>query len=290
MRILSGNDQIAVLVCFRSSHQGVRRQLLIVGILNNGTVVQTKDEALAGNDLDHLMNHAVFQVRDLGLFLFLFQRDLNRQIRVGCGDFHFNHSGFLINRSQSEVAALSAVHIAIRRGNFHQVVLAQRKQTGFHGAGTCSRQRFDLLIFCVEGGSFLTNDVLRCMQLKLRTSKVSVFIHRLHNRIAVGVSLILEPNQLEALLFKDDISANRSICHVQRDCYSIIRQGSWNSQIGQQHDQCHKQMKKTIFHTHCLHYLIQTFTVYPESRYPSGTPVSTILYSPQGSRPVSAMP
>ena len=160
------------------------------------------------------MHHAVFQVCDLGLLLFLFQRHLNRQICVGCRDFYFNHGSFLINRGQSEVTALSAVHIAIRRGNFHQVVLTQREQTGFHGTGTRSRQRFDLLIFCVEGGSFLTNDVLRCMQLKLCTSKVSVFIHRLHNRIAVGVSLILEPNQLEALLFKDDISANRSIGHI----------------------------------------------------------------------------
>ena len=35
MRILSGNDQIAVLVCFRGSHQGVRRQLLVIGIVDN---------------------------------------------------------------------------------------------------------------------------------------------------------------------------------------------------------------------------------------------------------------
>ena len=128
MRIQSGNGQITVLICFCSSHQGVCGQLLVVGIVDDGTVIQAENKAFAGNDFNHLMNHAVFQIRDLSLLFLLLQRDLNRQISVGSGNLHFNHGCFLVDRGQGEIAALCAVHIAVRRGNFHQVILAQRQQ------------------------------------------------------------------------------------------------------------------------------------------------------------------
>ena len=112
-------------------------------------------------------------------------------------------------------------HVAIRRRNFREGILAQWQNPGFDRAGLAGGERFNQLILAVEHRAFLAHNVLGSAQFKHSPCQVAILKHRAHDGVAIGVLLILKAHQLHACLFEQHIAAYRRIGDVQRDRFRI---------------------------------------------------------------------
>ena len=217
MRIQPGEREIALAVGCAGGHQGVRGQLLAVAIRDHVTVEQAKDKAFARNRLHSLTNHAVRGFSQQQVFLLLAQGNTHRQIGIAGGHLDLDQRGLLIHSGQREGMRCGIQHVAIRRRNFREGILAQWQNPGFDRAGLAGGERFNQLILAVEHRAFLAHDVLGCAQFKHSPCQVAVLKHRAHDGVAIGVLLILKAHQLQARLFEQHIAAYRRIGDVQRD-------------------------------------------------------------------------
>ena len=217
MRIQPGEREIALAVGCAGGHQGVRGQLLAVAIRDHVTVEQAKDKAFAGNRLHGLVNHAVRGFGQQQVFLLLAQGDAHRQIGIAGGHLDLDHRGLLIHSGQREGMRRGVQHVAIRRRNFREGILAQWQNPGFDRAGLAGGERFNQLILAVEHRAFPAHNVLGSAQFKHNPCQIAILKHRAHDGVPIGVLLILKAHQLQACLFEQHIAAYRRIGDVQRD-------------------------------------------------------------------------
>ena len=77
------------------------------------------------------MNHAFLCLREQQIFLLLAQGHAHWQIGVAGRHLDLDNRGLLIHGSQREGMGRGIKHIAVRRGDFREGVLAQRQHLGF---------------------------------------------------------------------------------------------------------------------------------------------------------------
>ena len=169
VRVQTGEGQIALSISRTGSEQGVGGQLLCVAVGDYAAVKQAENKALAGDNLNSLVNHAVLGFGNQQVFLLLAQHHADGQVGV-CGRYlGLNNRGFLIDGSQCERVRRGIKDIAIRRGNLLQVILAQRQHLGFHSAGRAGGQRLNQIILAVEHATLFADDVLGGTKFKYRS-------------------------------------------------------------------------------------------------------------------------
>ena len=126
MGIQAGEGQIALRIRCAGGYEGVRRQLLRIAIGDDLAGVQTKDKALAGIDLNRLVDHALLRLREQQILLLLAQGHAHRQIGVAGRHLDLDNRSLLIHGRQGEGMGRTIQHIAVRRGDFREGILAQR--------------------------------------------------------------------------------------------------------------------------------------------------------------------
>ena len=131
MRIQAGEGQIALRIRRAGGHQRIGRQLLAVTIGDNLACVQAKHKALAGIDLNRLVNHARLRLREQQILLLLAQSHTHRQIGIAGGHLDLDNRSLLIHGSQREGVRCAIKYIAVRCGDFREGILAQRQHLGF---------------------------------------------------------------------------------------------------------------------------------------------------------------
>ena len=131
VRIQTGEGQIALRIRRAGGHQRIGGQLLAVTIGDDLTSVQAKDKALAGIDLNRLVDHARLRLCEQQILLLLAQGHAHRQISVAGRHLDLNNRGLLIHGSQREGMRRAIKHITVRRGDFREGILAQRQHLGF---------------------------------------------------------------------------------------------------------------------------------------------------------------
>ena len=246
----AGEGQSTLAVCDARSHQCVGRQLLVISIGDDRAVVQAEDKAFASNHLHGLVNHAVLRLSQLQGFLLLAQGDADGQIDVRGRNLDLHNGCLLVYSRKRDRIGLGGKHIAVRRRDFRQRILAQGQRLGLHRTAGAAGQGFHQVALLVEDGALFTDNVLGSTQLKHRAGQIPVLKDRRHDRIAPGVGLIGKANQLLAGLFQTHIAADGCVAHIHGDGHGILGHGGREREAAEQHHDCQQEMKHSLHEIH----------------------------------------